>query len=482
MLGLSGEPAVSDGQLLGLTNLSGGRPTAVYRPMTEPFFGRRGSPCVAFAALWLLSGLLRAGVNEWTPAGPPGERVAGFAVDPTNSARLYAGTAFRTLAEDNAGVFRSADRGQTWQFTELGGLGITEIAVDARDPSVVYAASFTGALFRGAGFGATWTRSPLSQTENIRSITQDPSNPGSFYAAIKNIFFVFQGDSICRSDDGFRTWSQCAGFADGTRVGGIAVDSAVPSRVYASIDGLLQVSSDRGFHWAPVTNPPPGGSRHVAARASLPAIVYADGLFASGDAAATWAFLGTPPLGPGIILPDPSDTRTISVAGVGGVSRTSDGGASWIALTRGFPSEQAGVLVFDPSDSGTLYATASGSLLRMTVSNGGVPCSRDEETLCLGDARFEVKVSWRTPQAGAAGKALPLTQDAGAFWFFSANNLELVVKVVDGRSVNGRFWIFGAGLTDVAYDLAVTDRKTGAVWRRAAEAGRLESFADTAAF
>ncbi len=91
-------------------------------------------------------------------------------------------------------------------------------------------------------------------------------------------------------------------------------------------------------------------------------------------------------------------------------------------------------------------------------------------------------MSWKTAQAEGAGKAFPLTHDAGAFWFFSANNLELVVKVVDGRSVNGRFWIFGAGLTDVAYELAVTDRTTGAGWHRAAEPGRLESFADTSAF
>ncbi|MCA1610492.1 MAG: hypothetical protein ABR610_00250 [Thermoanaerobaculia bacterium] len=57
-----------------------------------------------------------------------------------------------------------------------------------------------------------------------------------------------------------------------------------------------------------------------------------------------------------------------------------------------------------------------------------------------------------------------------------------MVKVVGGRSVNGRFWIFGVGLTDVAYDLAVMDRKTGAVWRRRGESGRLESFAETNAF
>lgn len=204
--------------------------------MTGWFQRRRGSVCTAFTSLWLLSGLLLAGVNEWTPAGPPGEPVASFAVDPGNSARLYAGTADLTLSGRRVGVFRSADRRQTWQFTELGSPGITGLGVDPRAPSVVYAVSFTGALFRSEDFGAAWVRSPLSESDQIRSITPDPSNPGSFYAAVGHFLFVFKGDSICRSDDGFRTRNRCAGFADGSRVTSIAVDPAAPSRVYASID------------------------------------------------------------------------------------------------------------------------------------------------------------------------------------------------------------------------------------------------------
>jgi hypothetical protein len=75
-----------------------------------------------------------------------------------------------------------------------------------------------------------------------------------------------------------------------------------------------------------------------------------------------------------------------------------------------------------------------------------------------------------------------LTPDTGAFWFFSANNLELAVKVVDGRAVNGRFWVFGGQLTDVEYTLTVTDTETGASWTHHNPAGTLASFADTSAF
>jgi hypothetical protein len=57
-----------------------------------------------------------------------------------------------------------------------------------------------------------------------------------------------------------------------------------------------------------------------------------------------------------------------------------------------------------------------------------------------------------------------------------------VVKVVDGGAVNGRFWVFVAGLTDVEYDLQIRDVVTGAVWSRHNAAGVLQSYADTDAF
>jgi len=57
-----------------------------------------------------------------------------------------------------------------------------------------------------------------------------------------------------------------------------------------------------------------------------------------------------------------------------------------------------------------------------------------------------------------------------------------MVKVLDGRAVNGRYWVFYASLSDVAYTLTVTDRVTGQVKVYDNPAGRLASVADTEAF
>ena len=50
----------------------------------------------------------------------------------------------------------------------------------------------------------------------------------------------------------------------------------------------------------------------------------------------------------------------------------------------------------------------------------------------------------------------------GVFWFFNPAAVDLVVKAVDGRAVNGHFWVFYGGLSDVEYDLTVTDTASGA--------------------
>ena len=80
------------------------------------------------------------------------------------------------------------------------------------------------------------------------------------------------------------------------------------------------------------------------------------------------------------------------------------------------------------------------------------------------------------------GQASPLTSDSGSFWFFSPGNLELNLKVVDGRAVNGRFWVFYGALSDVAYTITVTDMQTGDQKTYVNSQGTLASVADTSAF
>ena len=93
----------------------------------------------------------------------------------------------------------------------------------------------------------------------------------------------------------------------------------------------------------------------------------------------------------------------------------------------------------------------------------GTTCTATSTTLCLNNGRFRVTANWVSPTASGAGNAITLTTDTGYFWFFSANNVEMVIKVVNGCSFNSRYWTFAGGLTNVAVTIQVTDTQTGVV-------------------
>ncbi|MFL6198883.1 MAG: hypothetical protein ACJ76J_06885, partial [Thermoanaerobaculia bacterium] len=71
---------------------------------------------------------------------------------------------------------------------------------------------------------------------------------------------------------------------------------------------------------------------------------------------------------------------------------------------------------------------------------------------------FDVAVSYRLPGEAQLRSApgLPLTRDAGYFYFFDRENAEVTVKIVDGRAVNGHWWVFLANMTTVELEIEVT--------------------------
>jgi hypothetical protein len=112
-------------------------------------------------------------------------------------------------------------------------------------------------------------------------------------------------------------------------------------------------------------------------------------------------------------------------------------------------------LPFPASSDGTLNCTVSGSTsggqpvdisrqaaftasdFRPDVS----PCSPDAETMCVLGGRFQITVDWRNDTSQGAGRVPDDERffDGGSFYFFAPDNLDLLVRMTDGCSINNRF-------------------------------------------
>jgi hypothetical protein len=111
-------------------------------------------------------------------------------------------------------------------------------------------------------------------------------------------------------------------------------------------------------------------------------------------------------------------------------------------------------------------------------------------TLVLNSAHsFNVTLTATNQHNGnavGAGVALPQTDILGYFSLpsLTANpsNPEVIVKVLDARGVDGHFWVFYGHLTDLIYDLTVTENATGRTKTYHKDAGNQAGGFDTTFF
>lgn len=126
--------------------------------------------------------------------------------------------------------------------------------------------------------------------------------------------------------------------------------------------------------------------------------------------------------------------------------------------------------------------SAPSAVVTATLPTAGEPCTANATTLCLLD-RFRVQIRWRNQRNGESGlaRAQALSEVSGSYWFFQPDNTELIVKILDGRPVNGNFWVFYGALTDLEYFVAVADTVTGELISYRNLPGDICGLADTSA-
>ena len=114
-----------------------------------------------------------------------------------------------------------------------------------------------------------------------------------------------------------------------------------------------------------------------------------------------------------------------------------------------------------------------------------------EDTLQLnnrGNHPFSVKLTAADQRTGRTGPGQAIPQN-DLFGFFSLpaltsspENPEVFVKILDGTAINGEYWVFYGHLTDLIYDLTVTEIATGIVKTYHKDAGNSPGGFDTSGF
>ncbi len=119
------------------------------------------------------------------------------------------------------------------------------------------------------------------------------------------------------------------------------------------------------------------------------------------------------------------------------------------------------LLLAVPLQAGEAKAPASEAAAEIVVSeaeeSGG--CDESLTVMCLQDGRYEVTLDWTklNGETGSAKVARPRTKESGLFYFFSYNNWEVLLKVLDGCANNGHHWVYVASASDVGMKLVVRD-------------------------
>ncbi|HKI86951.1 MAG TPA: hypothetical protein VKA53_09420 [Thermoanaerobaculia bacterium] len=89
-------------------------------------------------------------------------------------------------------------------------------------------------------------------------------------------------------------------------------------------------------------------------------------------------------------------------------------------------------------------------------------CTADETTLCLQGGRFEITLERADGESWIPAPGEALTGDgAGLFHFFSPDNPEVTIKVLDFRPLNGRFLVLYDGTTNLGWRAHLRNTATG---------------------
>jgi photosystem II stability/assembly factor-like uncharacterized protein len=255
------------------------------------------------------------------------------------------------------GLYQSQDAGQNWQFVDspLNDYCVWSLAIDPTDTHIMYAGTGTpspATIFRSTDRGKTWEKRPVEVAAEcpavgvprVTGIAIDPENH-------HDIWVGFEVDGVRHSTDGGDTWHKLNGGIPNPDVHNVAVAPGPPRTVVVVVNDDVYTSDDGGAKWRsvgvrqnfPLTYPrgilvQPGNPRTIFLTLGDTTPGRTGAIMRSRDTGQTWEQLNLP-VPPNtamwVINSQPSDPDTL-IAGsrYGYLYRSDDGGESWAKLWR----------------------------------------------------------------------------------------------------------------------------------------------------
>ena len=358
---LAAQVATTAWQFVGPTNI-GGRIVDV---AVDPVAPETIYVAAATGGVWKSTDAGARFSAAWPAANP--QSMGALVMTPNGT--LFAGTGEAnpgggSITYGGSGVYRSVDRGATWERVGLTNSGrIGRIAVNPHDPQNIFVAA-SGDLFNPGGErgvyastdgGTTWTRvlAGDNDTTGAVDLAIDPRDPNRVFAAMWDHRrepdlrrYGGVGSGLYRTSNGGTTWERLTNGlpAPDATIGRIGVAVAVtnPQRVYAIViqaSGLFQGfyrSDDGGDSWA-----------------NIPA----DPKLAEAQASFGWWF--------GKLWVDPANEARVFAAGVT-LCESQDSGATFTEHIT--PHADHHAMAWDPKVAGRVYLGTDGGTYRSDIN------------------------------------------------------------------------------------------------------------------
>jgi hypothetical protein len=168
-------------------------------------------------------------------------RITAIAVERKNPAIMYLGSA-------SGGLWKSVSGGLTWTplFDTMAVASIGAIALDQNNPDVIWVGTGEGnprnsqtsgnGIYKSLDGGRSWMHLGLEKSRNIHRVVLDPSNPNVAYAAgIGTAFGETPDRGVYKTTDGGTTWQRILFVDEKTGCADLVMDPTNPNKLIAAM-------------------------------------------------------------------------------------------------------------------------------------------------------------------------------------------------------------------------------------------------------